>query len=162
MGTSAARAAASTKYFARGDYIPGVRVNGMDVLAVKEACQYAREWNLAGKGPLVLEMVTYRYGGHSMSDPGTTYRTREEIQHMRSTRDPINGIKDRIIAKELATEDEIKAIEKKIRQEIDQAVAEATAAGEPDLSELYTEIYAKGTEPKFIRGVTADLGQAFP
>jgi pyruvate dehydrogenase E1 component alpha subunit len=161
MGTAAARAAASTRYFARGDYIPGIRVDGMDVLAVREASKYAREWNLADKGPLILEMVTYRYGGHSMSDPGTTYRTREEIQHMRSTRDPINGLKDRILKSEIATEEELKLIEKSIRADIDKAVAEAIASSEPDLSELYTDIYAKGTEPSFIRGVTQDQGQSF-
>ena len=161
MGTAAARAAASTRYFARGDYIPGIRVDGMDVLAVREASKYASEWTLADKGPIVLEMVTYRYGGHSMSDPGTTYRTREEIQHMRSTRDPINGLKDKLVKNSIATEDELKQIEKAVRAEVDKAVADALASPEPDLSELYTDIYAKGTEPPFIRGVTADLGQKF-
>lgn len=161
MGTAAARAAASTRYFTRGDYIPGLRVDGMDVLAVREASKYARDWTLADKGPIVLEMVTYRYGGHSMSDPGTTYRTREEIQHMRSTRDPINGLKDRIIKHEVATEEELKQIEKLVRADIDKAVADSIASPEPDLSELYTDIYMKGTEPSFIRGVTADQGQKF-
>jgi pyruvate dehydrogenase E1 component alpha subunit len=161
MGTAAARAAASTKYYARGDYIPGLRVNAMDVLAVRQASKYARDWTISGKGPLVLEMVTYRYGGHSMSDPGTTYRTREEIQHMRSTRDPINGLKSRIVEAEIATEEELKQIEKQVRQHVDQATAEAAASPEPDLSELYTDVYAKGTEPPFIRGTTPDLGQKF-
>ncbi|KAI8896907.1 Dehydrogenase, E1 component, partial [Globomyces pollinis-pini] len=131
MGTSILRAAASTKYYTRGDYIPGIKVNAMDVLAVREATKYAREWTLADKGPLVMEMETYRYGGHSMSDPGTTYRTREEIQHMRSTRDPITGLKKRIIENDLATEDEIKAIDKAVRVEMDKAVADSIAAQEP-------------------------------
>lgn len=156
MGTSASRAAASTKYFTRGDYIPGVRVNGMDVLAVQEACKYARDWNISGKGPLVLEMVTYRYGGHSMSDPGTTYRTREEIQHMRSTSDPISGLKERLLKSGLATDDELKQIDKAARAEIDQAVVDAKAAPEPPLSELFTDIYVKGTEPSFLRGRSSD------
>ncbi|KAJ3275385.1 alpha subunit of pyruvate dehydrogenase [Terramyces sp. JEL0728] len=155
MGTAAARAAASTKYYTRGDYIPGLRVNGMDVLAVREASKYAREWAISGNGPLVMEMVTYRYGGHSMSDPGTTYRTREEIQHMRSTSDPINGLKDRILKNDMATEDELKQIEKQIRVEMDKAVADSIAAGEPDEAELYTQIYAAGSEPKTVRGVNS-------
>ena len=161
MGTSAARAAADTRYFKRGDYIPGIKVNGMDVLAVRQACEYAREYCLQDKGPLLLEMVTYRYGGHSMSDPGTTYRTREEIQQMRSTRDPINNLKLKIIELGLGTVEELKLIDKQVRQEMDQAVEESIKAPEPDLSELYLDIYAKGSEPKFIRGVTPFDGQKF-
>lgn len=161
MGTSAARAAASVNYYTRGDYIPGIRVNGMDVLAVREACRYAREWyildyirNLSGKGPLVMEMVTYRYGGHSMSDPGTTYRSRDEIQQMRSKKDAINGLKDRIISSGLATEEDLKAIDKSIRISMDKAVADATASQEPDMSSLYQHVYIPGSEPDVMRGTT--------
>lgn len=152
MGTAASRAAASTKYYTRGDYIPGIKVNGMDVLAVREACRFAREWCVSGKGPLVMEMATYRYGGHSMSDPGTTYRTREEIQHMRSTSDPITGLKTRLLERGIATEEELKKMEKDIKVEVDQAVEEAKASPEPALKELATEIYAPGTAPEFMRG----------
>jgi pyruvate dehydrogenase E1 component alpha subunit len=161
MGTSSARAAASTKYFSRGDYIPGIRVNGMDVLAVREACKFAREWTISGKGPLVLEMVTYRYGGHSMSDPGTTYRTREEIQHMRSTNDPINGLKYRIINENFATAEQIKDLEKEVRAQVDLAVKESIESPEPEVSELFTDVYVKGSEPPFIRGVTCDIVHRF-
>ncbi|KAI9003173.1 dehydrogenase E1 component-domain-containing protein [Gaertneriomyces semiglobifer] len=156
MGTSAHRSSASTNYYTRGDYVPGIRVNAMDVLAVRDASKWAREWTLSGKGPLVMEMVTYRYGGHSMSDPGTTYRTREEIQNMRSRNDPITGLKERILANQILTEEELKKIDKDIRTEIDQAVAEAKASPEPEVSDLYSEIYTKGNEPDFLRGCTPD------
>ncbi|KAJ3084772.1 alpha subunit of pyruvate dehydrogenase [Rhizoclosmatium sp. JEL0117] len=152
MGTAAGRAAASTKYFTRGDYIPGIRVNGMDVLAVKEACRVAREYSIAN-GPLVMEFVTYRYGGHSMSDPGTTYRSREEIQNMRSTRDCINGLKNRILEAGVATEEELKALDKAARVEMDQAVEESKASPEPALEVLNEDIYAPGSyNPAEVRG----------
>ncbi|MBR7539947.1 hypothetical protein KC221_27570, partial [Mycobacterium tuberculosis] len=83
MGTSAERSSMNTQFYTRGDVIPGIQVNAMDVLSVKRGTEFAREYTLSGKGPLLMELVTYRYGGHSLSDPGTTYRTREEIQKMR-------------------------------------------------------------------------------
>lgn len=153
MGTSAKRSSASTDYFKRAGYIAGIKVNGMDVLAVREACLYAKEWALSGKGPFLLEMVTYRYGGHSMSDPGTTYRTREEIQHMRSTNDPITGLKQRIIEAGFATENELKIIDKEARAQVDKEVEEAKASPEPPLKDFWTDIYYAGTEPDFLRGV---------
>ncbi|KAI0220891.1 alpha subunit of pyruvate dehydrogenase [Massospora cicadina] len=133
MGTSASRSSASTNYFTRGDYIPGVRVNGMDVLAVRQACVFAKEYSSSGNGPLVLEMVTYRYGGHSMSDPGTTYRTREEIQNMRSANDPIQGLKQVILNQKVADEDALKQIDKEARAIVDEAVKEAKASLSPNL-----------------------------
>merc|ERR1711913_78742 len=110
-GTSEDRHAASKEFFRRGDYIPGILIDGMDVLAVREAIRFAIDYcTVQKKGPLVYEISTYRYHGHSMSDPGTSYRTREEVQNMRKTRDPITGFRDRLIAAELAETSEIKAI----------------------------------------------------
>ena len=154
MGTAANRAAALTEYYKRGQYIPGLKVNGMDVLAVKAAVQYGKEYNIAGHGPLVLEYVTYRYGGHSMSDPGTTYRTREEIQRMRSTNDPIAGLKQHLLDWEVTTEEELKGIDKEARAYVDGEVAEAEkmAPPEPTAKILFEDIYVRGSEPPFMRG----------
>ncbi|GAA5858225.1 hypothetical protein JCM8547_005697 [Rhodosporidiobolus lusitaniae] len=153
MGTSAARSSSNTEYFKRGDKIPGVQVNGMDVLAVMQAVRYAKEWTTSGKGPLLLEMVTYRYGGHSMSDPGTTYRTREEIQHMRSSNDPITGLKNLLLEWNVISEQELKKIDKEARAEVEVAVEEAKKSPEPSQEkDMWTDIYYKGTNPMWMRG----------
>jgi len=133
MGTSAARSSALTEYYKRGQYIPGLKINAMDVLAVKAAVEYGREHTTTEKGPLVFEFVTYRYGGHSMSDPGTTYRTREEIQRMRSTNDPIAGLKQKMFDWGVVSEEELKGIDKATRAHVTEevAAAEAMAAPEP-------------------------------
>ncbi|KAH0565635.1 alpha subunit of pyruvate dehydrogenase [Trichoglossum hirsutum] len=158
MGTAANRAAALTDYYKRGQYIPGLKVNGMDVLAVKAAVQYGRQYALAGNGPLVLEYVTYRYGGHSMSDPGTTYRTREEIQRMRSTNDPIAGLKQKLLDWEVVTDEELKAIDKDARKYVDDEVAEAEKMPPPEPTPqiLFEDIYVRGSEPDFMRGRIPD------
>ncbi|KAL7626382.1 alpha subunit of pyruvate dehydrogenase [Parahypoxylon ruwenzoriense] len=158
MGTAAARSSAITDYYKRGQYIPGLKVNGMDVLAVKAAVKYGKDWTVADNGPLVLEYVTYRYGGHSMSDPGTTYRTREEIQRMRSTNDPIAGLKQKILDWGVCTEDELKTIDKEARKHVNEEVAIAEAMPVPEATPqiLYEDIYARGTEPQFMRGRTPE------
>lgn len=158
MGTSAARSSALTEYYKRGQYIPGLKINAMDVLAVKAAVQYGREYSTNDNGPLVLEYVTYRYGGHSMSDPGTTYRTREEIQRMRSTNDPIAGLKQKILDWGVCTEDDLKALDKKAREEVDAEVAEAEKMAPPDPTPkiLFEDIYVRGSEPAYLRGRTPD------
>ncbi|KAL9630847.1 MAG: hypothetical protein Q9164_006210 [Protoblastenia rupestris] len=154
MGTAAARAAALTEYYKRGQYIPGLKVNGMDILAVKAAVEYGKRYNVAGHGPLVLEYVTYRYGGHSMSDPGTTYRTREEIQRMRSTNDPIAGLKQKLLAWGITTEEELKGLDKEARAYVNKEVGEAEAMAVPETTPqiLYEDIYVRGSEPRFMRG----------
>ncbi|KAJ5693231.1 Pyruvate dehydrogenase E1 component subunit alpha [Penicillium macrosclerotiorum] len=158
MGTSAARSSALTEYYKRGQYIPGIKVNGMDVLATKAAVQYGKNYAISGNGPLVFEYVTYRYGGHSMSDPGTTYRSREEIQRMRSTNDPIAGLKQKMLEWGVTSEEELKAIDKAARANVDQEVAEAEKMAAPDNNSriLFEDIYVRGSEPRWMRGRTVD------
>ncbi|KAI0199643.1 dehydrogenase E1 component-domain-containing protein [Astrocystis sublimbata] len=163
MGTSAARSSALTEYYKRGQYIPGIKVNGMDVLAVKAAVKHGKEWAVAENGPLVFEYVTYRYGGHSMSDPGTTYRTREEIQRMRSTNDPIAGLKQKILDWGVCNEEALKSIDKEARSHVNEEVAAAEAMPVPETKPeiLYEDIYARGSEPQFMRGRTPDENYYF-
>ncbi|PYH83909.1 hypothetical protein BO82DRAFT_352296 [Aspergillus uvarum CBS 121591] len=158
MGTSAARSSALTEYYKRGQYIPGIKVNGMDVLATKAAVQYGKEYATSGNGPLVFEYVTYRYGGHSMSDPGTTYRSREEIQRMRSTHDPIAGLKQKILDWSVCTEEELKALDKAARAHVDSevAIAEKMPVPESNSRILFEDIYVRGSEPRWMRGRTVD------
>ncbi|XP_027493634.1 pyruvate dehydrogenase E1 component subunit alpha, somatic form, mitochondrial isoform X1 [Corapipo altera] len=151
MGTSVERAAASTDYYKRGYFIPGLRVDGMDVLCVREAVKFAADYCRAGKGPLVMELQTYRYHGHSMSDPGISYRTREEIQEVRSKSDPITLLKDRMVNNNLASVEELKEIDVAVRKEIEEAAQFATTDPEPPLEELGHHIYFN--EPPFeVRG----------
>ncbi|SMN21664.1 similar to Saccharomyces cerevisiae YER178W PDA1 E1 alpha subunit of the pyruvate dehydrogenase (PDH) complex, catalyzes the direct oxidative decarboxylation of pyruvate to acetyl-CoA [Maudiozyma saulgeensis] len=154
MGTAASRSSATTEYYKRGQYIPGIKVNGMDVLSIYQASKFAKDWCVSGKGPLLLEYETYRYGGHSMSDPGTTYRTREEIQNMRSKNDPIAGLKMHLIDLGIATEAEVKAYDKSARKHVDEQVelADACAPPEAKLSILFEDVYVKGSETPTLRG----------
>ncbi|CAD5212293.1 unnamed protein product [Bursaphelenchus okinawaensis] len=151
MGTSATRGAASTDYYTRGDFVPGIWVDGMDVLTVREAIHFAREYCIAGKGPLVLELATYRYVGHSMSDPGTSYRTREEVQEVRKHRDAIVGFKDKIVTAGLANDEELKQIEKDVRVAVDEAVKQSISDPELPLEALYSDLFVN-TEPQTVRG----------
>jgi len=152
MGTSVARHSSVQPYYTMGKVVPGLWVDGMDVLAVREAFAYARQHCSSGKGPLYIEIETYRYHGHSMSDPGLTYRDREEVQNVRKTSDCIALVKNRILDNGFATEKELKAVDKEVRAEIAAANDAAKAASFPATEELYTEIYLNETPP-FIRGV---------
>ncbi|KAH6886508.1 pyruvate dehydrogenase e1 component alpha subunit [Coprinopsis sp. MPI-PUGE-AT-0042] len=153
MGTPAERSSSNTSYYMRGDKIPVLQFNGMDIIAAKQAVQYARNWAVdQGNGPLILEFVTYRYGGHSMSDPGTTYRTREEVQRMRSTQDPIRGLQKYLEEWGVASEQELKAIDKEAKTVVDAAVEKAKSSPEPAVKDLWSDIYYKGTEPEMMRG----------
>merc|ERR1712079_701468 len=133
MGTSEDRHAASTEFYKRGDYIPGLLVDGVDILAVREAIRFAIDYcSVQKKGPLVYEISTYRYHGHSMSDPGTSYRTRDEVQEMRQKRDPITSFRERLVNADLATMAELKGI---------------------GVEELFYDMYENNLQGK-IRGIT--------
>jgi pyruvate dehydrogenase E1 component alpha subunit len=142
MGTTVDRSSATTDLSRRGlsFNIPGEQVDGMDVRAVRSASAKALEWARAGKGPYILEMKTYRYRGHSMSDPAK-YRTREEVQKVRDELDPIDHVGARLVDKKWSTQDELKAIDKRVRDQINEAVEFAQSTPEPDPSELWTDVY---------------------
>nr|WP_322788786.1 pyruvate dehydrogenase (acetyl-transferring) E1 component subunit alpha [Sphingorhabdus rigui] len=140
MGTSVNRASSEDQLYRRGESfrIPGIQVDGMDILAVRGAAEVALDWVRSGKGPVLLEMKTYRYRGHSMSDPAK-YRSRDEVQSVRDNSDPIEGCKA-YLADLGVGEDELKAIEKEIRKIVNESADFAEASPEPDLSELYTDV----------------------
>ncbi len=141
MGTAVERSSALTAFHQRGLSfdIPGIHVNGMDVCAVKAAGDYAADFVRSGNGPIIMEMETYRYRGHSMSDPAK-YRSKEEVQKMRTEQDPIEQSKARIIETGHASEDELKQIDKEIREIVAKSAEFAQSDPEPDANELYTEI----------------------
>jgi pyruvate dehydrogenase E1 component alpha subunit len=141
MGTAVSRSSAETDFSHRGlsFRIPGIQVDGMDVRAVKAAADMATEWCRSGEGPIILEMQTYRYRGHSMSDPAK-YRSKDEVQKMRSEHDPIEQVKARLVGKKWASEDDLKAADKKVRDIVADAADFAQSDAEPDASELWTDI----------------------
>jgi pyruvate dehydrogenase E1 component alpha subunit len=146
MGTSVKRSTKSPSLWERGKAygIEGEEVDGMNVLAVKEAGERAVAHCRAGKGPYILEVKTYRYRGHSMSDPAK-YRTREEVQKMRDERDPIEQVRDMLLTGKHASEDELKAIDKEIKGVVNAAAEFSKESPEPALEELWTDIYAEET-----------------
>jgi pyruvate dehydrogenase E1 component alpha subunit len=143
MGTSVKRSTKSTTLYERGVAygIPGEQVDGMDVLAVKAAGEKAVAHCRAGKGPYILEMMTYRYRGHSMSDPAK-YRTREEVEKMRSEKDAIEHVRDLLLTGGHASEEDLKAIDKDIKAIVNEAAEFSKDSPEPPLEELWTDIWA--------------------
>ncbi|MBL0848565.1 MAG: pyruvate dehydrogenase (acetyl-transferring) E1 component subunit alpha [Candidatus Liberibacter ctenarytainae] len=141
MGTSVSRSSSQPNLSKRGISfnIPGVQVDGMDVRSVKETMDKAVAYCRANKGPIIVEMLTYRYRGHSMSDPAN-YRTRDEVAEMRSNHDPIEQVRKRLLEKKWANEDELKAMEDDIRRTINDSVEFAKSDQEPNSSELYSDI----------------------
>lgn len=141
MGTSMERSTKSKTLYERGTAygIAGEEVDGMDVLAVKAAGERAVAHCRAGKGPYILEVKTYRYRGHSMSDPAK-YRTREEVDEVRKTRDPIDHVRDLLLTGKHATEDELKEIDREIKEIVNDSVEFAKESPEPALEELWTDV----------------------
>jgi len=141
MGTAVHRSSAQQDFSKRGASfnIPGEQVDGMDVRAVKAAGDKAVAWCREGKGPYILEMQTYRYRGHSMSDPAK-YRTRDEVEKVRSEQDPIEQVRQRLLKNKWASEDELKKIDAEVRAVVNESAEFATVDPEPDPSELYTDV----------------------
>lgn len=141
MGTSTCRASSNNDFSKRGEPwgVPGYTVNGMDFFAVKEAGQKAITHARKGNGPVILHVETYRYRGHSMSDPGR-YRSKEEVENMREKHDPIETFKEHLLKEKITTEEALKTIEKKVKEIVIDAAEFAQTSPEPDASELYTDV----------------------
>ena len=144
MGTSQQRSTSSAEIYERGRAfgIPGEAVDGMDVLAVKSAGETAVAHCRSGKGPYILEIKTYRYRGHSMSDPAK-YRTREEVQKVREEKDAIEHVRDLLLTGKHCNEEDLKAIDKEIKAVVNKSAEFAKESPEPALEELWTDIYAQ-------------------
>jgi pyruvate dehydrogenase E1 component alpha subunit len=140
MGTAVGRSSAEDQLYLRGESfrIPGIQVDGMDVLAVRGATETALDWVRAGKGPILLEMKTYRYRGHSMSDPAK-YRSRDEVQAMRENSDPIDGLTKHLVDAGVS-EAALKDIDGAIRKVVSEAADFAESSPEPEMADLYTDV----------------------
>lgn len=160
MGTSSQRASYVNEFYTRGDYIPGIQVDGNCIIAVREATRLAVNWAKEGKGPMMMELNTYRYFGHSMSDPGTSYRTRSEVQEIRTTRDPITGFRERALLGKVVTAEELKAIDNEVKKIIMAADKSARNDPFPPRDDMAMYIYSEGTGGERVRG--ADLWTTFP
>jgi len=147
MGTSNKRAAANTLYYTRGDPIPGFLIPGQDVFQVREGMKFAKKWALE-HGPIFVEINTYRYHGHSMSDPGTTYRSREEVDGIRSQKDPIELLKSLAFAHKLVTEEEVKEMEKSVRKSVEETAKQAHEDPWPGAQDLFTDVYDPSAKSK--------------
>ena len=151
MGTSTERSSSSTQYYMMGKHhIPGIQADGNNVFAVREAVRRCRELCATGKGPIFLELKTYRYHGHSMSDPGITYRTRDEIQNVRQTRDSVNYIGHILVNNGIMDEKGWKDFQTEIKKEVKGWVNDCLKEPFPDDSALMTDVYY-GKDPDFIR-----------
>ncbi len=144
MGTSCARHAAGELYKRGEPYgIPGKKVDGMDVIKIREAAEEAFAYIRAGNGPMLLEMETYRYRGHSMSDPGK-YRSKEEVEEWRGKHDPIDTLRELMLKENILTEDGFKIIEREVKEIVNDSAEFAQTSPEPEPSELWTDILVDG------------------
>lgn len=150
MGTSVERASHKTELMSKFRGYPGLNIDGQNTFLMREATKFCKDFVIKN-GPMFLEIDTYRYQGHSMSDPGITYRKREEIEQVKSSRDCIDKVKRVILDHSLATEKELKTIEKQIRAEIEKDIEKIKKDPMPSMEEMYTNIYVNN-EPHFIRG----------
>ena len=153
MGTSVPRSTPNPDFYKKGDMMPGVWMDGMDVVSVKEGARFCMEYVTAGKGPILAEANTYRYFGHSLSDPGTTYRTREEVHKVRETQDPLTIFKTKIMEAALVTEAELKVVDDKIKAHVKEGLQKAKKDKKPPAEELTYDIYANEVI-KEVRGVS--------
>lgn len=144
MGTAIERASATKEFYTRGDYIPGLQFDGMNVLQSAEVSKFAVD-HAKNKGPILIEAMTYRYQGHSMSDPGTTYRNRDEVEGVRKSRDPIAKVQGWLLEHNLATKEELAKITEEVKKEIDEAVEFAASSPFPEPEDLFKYVYIEDT-----------------
>ncbi|XP_062608866.1 probable pyruvate dehydrogenase E1 component subunit alpha, mitochondrial [Saccostrea cucullata] len=138
--TKAERSTAMTDLYKRGDFIPGIRVDGMDILAVREAFIFAKNYALE-HGPILVETMSYRYSGHNAKDEGTSYRSKDEINLFQQRKDPIKNFMNRIVNKNLADEEELKLIHRAIKEEVQLTVKKVKGKNELPLTHLYEDVY---------------------
>lgn len=150
MGTSVGRASFHQPLSGKFRGFPALLIDGMNVFAVREAVKFCKDYVIKN-GPMFLEIDTYRYHGHSMSDPGSTYRNKEEVAQVRKDRDCIETLKSFILKHNVTTENELKDIEKQIRNKIEEDIEKIKADPLPESSQLYTHLYTDQTP--FVRGV---------
>jgi pyruvate dehydrogenase E1 component alpha subunit len=155
MGTSTNRSSSNDVYYTMGNKIPGMKMDGNNVLAVREGMKLVKNYCGGGNGPMYVEMDTYRYHGHSMSDPGTVYRSRDEVVAARESRDPIEFVKKLLLEHSFLTDKELKELDKQIKGDVDAAAKRAHAGTVPPADELYKDIYSdlagKSEPPPYVR-----------
>ena len=150
MGTSTARSSFLTEYYKQGNMIPGIQCDGFDVLATRECMRFAKDYCGAGNGPLFVEFKTYRYHGHSMSDPGITYRDRDEVNAVRKTSDCIELMKSRVIEAGFLTAEEVTKMEKGVRKTVAAELKIAKAGNLPSIDTINDHIFYEEI-PAYIR-----------